>query len=537
MSCLDKRAWAAPMLCVAACLNGSAALAQACYTQPVPRPLTAEQSKTLVITDRAILDRPEFTFGNTLGAIINSSSPGRVQDGTAERIALLASMIRSFRMTERVNPESGLNLRVKARPNEAALDPIKLLAPGPGGMKPIALFNRWDLAPDDFKHCGEHRIVFARESDPADKPPSRFFLIFEAAVDNPHPANDKSGCQGIVHFWKGLEGKTSTAAGEELAKFYFAGLDSNADGQPDFQPVIHAQHLGAPYGQVRGNIFMTQGDVPGHPWQLREWRVSLGADGAPLFAADTVKKNPHAKLYDDVSDNEIEGGFDGARRAFAAEFLASYLAELTELDPRSATMPASGNDLIAGVGANFHGRFDTFTSISQGRGEDPEALAKGLKTALGDALKSTPVPPACGLTADHVLARAGTISCGGCHQFSASREIAPGVPWPALASGGFVHVKEDGELSPALLNHLLPARHDILMKDFPIVVAAPAPLPPPPATTATAASARDALNRVQASENRLDAIEALREFESQVQAIRQGEAQKPGAFIRYRRVH
>ena len=175
MSYIDKLAWAAPMLCVAACLNATAALAQACYTPPAPRSLTAEQLKTLVITDRAILDRPEFSFGNTLGAIINSSAPGKVQDGPAERIALLASMIRSFRITERTNPESGLNLRIKARPNEAALDPIKLLSTGPGGMKPIALFNRWDLAPDDFKHCGEHRIVFARETDPADKQPSRFF--------------------------------------------------------------------------------------------------------------------------------------------------------------------------------------------------------------------------------------------------------------------------------------------------------------------------------------------------------------------------
>ena len=259
---IAKCAWVAPILCVAACLNGSAALAQACYTPPVPRPLTVNQLKTLVITDRAILDRSEFSFGNTLGAIINSSAPTKVQDGAAERIALLASLIRSFRITERINPESGLNLRVKARPNEAALDPIKLLTPGPGGMKPVALFNRWDLAPDDFKHCGEHRIVFARDADPADKPPSRFFLIFEAAIDNPHPANDKSGCQGIVHFWKSLEGKDAAAAGEDLAKFYFTGLDTNKDGTPDFKPVIHAQHFGAPYGQVRGNVFMTQGNVP-----------------------------------------------------------------------------------------------------------------------------------------------------------------------------------------------------------------------------------------------------------------------------------
>ena len=90
--------------------------------------------------------------------------------------------------------------------------------------------------------------MFARDADPADKPPSRFFLIFEAKIDNPHPANDKGGCQGILHFWKSLEGKDAAEAGEDLAKFYFTGLDTNKDGTPEFKPVIHAQHLGAPYG-------------------------------------------------------------------------------------------------------------------------------------------------------------------------------------------------------------------------------------------------------------------------------------------------
>ena len=104
----------------------------------------------------------------------------------------------------------------------------------------------------------------------------------------------------------------------------------------------------------------------------------------------------------------------------------------------------------------------------------------------------------------------------------------------------FVHVRENGELSPALLNHLLPARRDILMQDFPIVIAAPAPAPEPapaPVAAATPAGAREALTRVQASENRLEAIDALRDFESQVQTIRRVETQKPGAFVRYRRVH
>ena len=29
------------------------------------------------------------------------------------------------------------------------------------GMKPVGLFNRFDLTPKDFGNCGEHRIVYA----------------------------------------------------------------------------------------------------------------------------------------------------------------------------------------------------------------------------------------------------------------------------------------------------------------------------------------------------------------------------------------
>jgi hypothetical protein len=519
----------------------SPASAQACYSPAAPRALTAEQLKTVVITDQAVLNKPEFSFGNTLGAIIKSASD-KVADSPAERITLLTSMIRSFRVTERTNSDSRLNLRIDPRPGEIALDPIKLLGTGPGSMKPIALFNRWDLAPNDFRNCGEHRIVFGREADPSDPqggPKSRFLLIFEAAVDNPDPANDKKGCQGIVNFWKSLEGKPAPILATELQKFYFTGLDSNGDGKPDYQPVIHAQHYGAPYGQVRGNLFMHQSNFSANPWQLREWRVSLTSDGAPIFAVDTDKKNPHPKLYSAQSSGEIEGGFAALRRDFNTEFLKTYLSELTELDPKSPGTTAAGNDLIAKAGANFHGRFDSFTSVSQGQADNPETIAApALRSAMTAGIKDRKVPDACGLTAEHILARAGTVSCGGCHQFSADRPVAPGVLWPkpVQKDGGFVQVHEDGTLSPALLDHFLPARRDILMLAFPVVAAAVTPAPAA-ATESTPTQTRDALTRVQGSENRLQAIDALRDFESSVQSVRRLESLKPGAFVPVRRVH
>jgi len=60
------------------------------------------------------------------------------------------------------------------------------------------------------------------------------------------------------------------------------------------------------------------------------------------------------------------------------------------------------------------------------------------------------------VTAEMVLNRAGALTCGGCHQFSVGREIAPGVTWPF--SNGFVQVDEFGNLADALTQHFLPAR-------------------------------------------------------------------------------
>ena len=71
-------------------------------------------------------------------------------------------------------------------------------------MKPLAVFNRFDLAPADFAHCGEYRIVYGKEN-PAFAP-NRFLLIFEASVPNPDPDEGEAGCRPITEFWAGLSG-------------------------------------------------------------------------------------------------------------------------------------------------------------------------------------------------------------------------------------------------------------------------------------------------------------------------------------------
>ncbi|WP_046867196.1 hypothetical protein [Microvirga massiliensis] len=545
--------------------------------------LRADLRRTVVITDPEVFQNDAFSLERTLGAILTSAVKENPQDAAAteaqkklvntpaERISLLTSMIRSFRVADRVNPDSKVAMPARLRPNEAALDPLKLLTPQDAdGMRPVGLFNRLDLAPANFKYCGEHRIVYAK-GDPVG-PTNRFLLIFEAAVDNPDPQNRPEGCLGIAQFWDSLKGKTGQQLRTALEKFYYEG-DTNGDGTPDIQPVVHHQHFGLPFGQVRGNLFVTGGDVANNPWMLREWRVSVSPDGSAVFVPDTVKANPHPALYGTAAANEVEG-FGDLRFDFQDDFVRVHVRELIEQDlqaQREGKTPTP-TELFAGVGARFSNRFNTFESVSQGEGDDPLKRAEntGLPAGIDTELKNFKLPQGSTLTAQHILARAGAVSCGGCHQFSVGQEIAPNVKWPATTSGRFTHVTEKRELSEALEKHFLPARcenlNNFLKQVAPTTItvasgpttsvsasaqraAAPTPSQPAPtspvdmAASATqgpptaAAKARQALTRVAPAESRLERLEAVRNLEEQVQTARRQDRQEAGAFMTYRRPH
>ena len=85
----------------------------------------------------------------------------------------------------------------------------------------------------------------------------------------------------------------------------------------------------------------------------------------------------------------------------------------------------------------------------------------------------SPSPAVNPQTADVILARAQAGTCAGCHQLSPGdvvREIPnqADVVWPEVVggrlvpAGGFVHVREDRMLSPALEDSFLPVRRYIL---------------------------------------------------------------------------
>jgi hypothetical protein len=316
---------------------------------------------------------------------------------------------------------------------------------------PIGLFNRFDQAPENGAHCGEHRIVYAKQSG-ISSTSDRNLLIFEAVLPNPHPQQGLKGCQKIVDTWADLSNVSSLSArADVLEDFYF-------DGQGSVGPVIAVNNFGSNAlgaGQIRTNQFVntTTG------WSLREFKLTRSCSGqtctALRFTPVTNKNNAYGPLF-----------APGSALPAAAAFEAFFPSQVASL--------AAGS--IPQIDIAISDTFNTAQSQASGStalemkypdhfGTGPSALRSALQTQLA-ALGSA-------LTPDDIVVRAQTQSCAGCHRLNNNVALGGGLTWPA--SLGFTHVTEretelvGGELryriSDALVSFLLPARKEIL-EDF-----------------------------------------------------------------------
>jgi hypothetical protein len=563
-----------------------------CVTAAPPQRLSPEVRRSVVITDRDVLrdaaapsgdGRIDLSIGRTLGAIVASRSTqtNPIADTPAERIALMTSLVRSFRSREQRHPVNELTLPIARRPGEEALDPLQLLDPeSPNGLRLVGAFNRLDLAPSDWSNCGEHRLVYAK-GDPV-APIDRLLVIFEARVENPDPAAGAAGCRPVAEFWDSLRSKTGRDLTRALEGFYFRGdtdgdgqpdlvyaTDEDGDGQPDRRPVIHARNLGLGLGQVRANLFVTAGDPNTNPWQLREWRVAAGVGGAPVFEPVPVGNNPIPLLYGTgplPADSPMPtASFETLRGVFGNTFVETSVSRLTSFDRVGLVpggRPVSVDQLLNDMGAGFDRRFDAFVSVSQTLVDDPARIASGgeLERRVGTRLSEFVLAERCGVTAEHLMNRAGAMSCAGCHQFSGGRPIARGITWPTtrpLGGGSqpprfdFVHIDEAGQVSPALEDHFLPQRRrhveEMLRTTAPpapavaMAQAVPAsgsdPRPIPAESLARREAIAQSLRSLQTGETRAQVLQTLQTLEARIAETRTQEAAQPGAFMPYRRVH
>jgi hypothetical protein len=333
---------------------------------------------------------------------------------------------------------------------------------------PVGLFMRFDLAPEDGSHCGEYRVVFAKESGRfPEGGQNRLFLIFEAALRNPHLNQGIRGCQKFVRAWAELsEESDQNERRQQLEAFYF-------DGYQEFDPVISYENFGdnpLSAGQVRTNQFV-QPDAP-RMWNLREFKLQKDcSQGCKLrFVPVTDKVNPFGALFDPTSAHP-------SAFSFQSEFL-TQVARLASADANAIGMNTSD---AYNSGQSLAASLNNETNYPANFGATANAFRTAIQNEL-TAIGST-------LTPDDIVNRAQVTACAGCHRFSNNTNLGGSITWPP--SLGFTHVSERHadletmsgvtrfKISDALVTLLLPHRKQ-LVEDYLNEVPRPAKPPKDP---------------------------------------------------------
>jgi hypothetical protein len=373
------------------------------------------------------------------------------------------------------SPETGSGLSIingfpylcpRAEGKQSGLDPfVNEACPpcrNPNGYTAIAFSNRFDLADKHSgRHCGEYRIVFAKNSGLTLLGDNRNLIIFEALVPNPDPRADPgekgpfaklAGCRPIVEFWLSLSNAdmTTAARGKALHDFFLKGLPKDGIG-----PIVDTHHYagGPDSGQIRTNQFM-EGS-----WTLREFKTYGGS-----IVPATVKSNPGNELFSSLASEDPRAGE-----------LEYYLVSQAALDNIRGvqTDPAGERSVFTFAFALTTKGLDHLNSSDsmeqlESQGDVVEAVKRcrdkykdcPLEERINTELKNAGSP----LNANNIMHRIRTQTCAGCHHYSnGDRELGVDCPagwsahelcfsegsdrrgiWPGTLgpNGGFNHVSE-----------------------------------------------------------------------------------------------
>jgi len=315
---------------------------------------------------------------------------------------------------------------------------------------PIGLFNRFDLAPEDGSHCGEYRIIYAKQTGQTNRF-DRNLVIFEAVLANPLPKQGLAGCRRIVEAWAELSWiEAPGKRADRLEEIYFRGTGP-------FPAVVRIENLGHNerlLGQVRTNQFIVKAEPP-LIWTLREFKLSRACDRKSCraeFVPVTVKTNPIGALFGDPASD-----------AHAAEFQAAFLKD---------NVAALASNSLTDISMRVDDRFNSGQSHSSGSPEMQfqtyfAAAPRDFRLALWRSLGTL----GCDITPEQLIARARTQTCAGCHQLSNNEDLGGGLIWPP--SLGFVHVSEElpetvagrvrYRISPLLTSSFLPTRARVMV--------------------------------------------------------------------------
>lgn len=395
---------------------------------------------SLVVNDPLVLAR--FSFTRVMDQIRATAD---VQAGQSTR-SIYQAWMRTFGATPATGDcnDPGIDpnrfgLACPRRPELKLATTDPFVSTSPVQFLPLGLFNRFDLAPANGANCGEYRIVFAMRST-SPTVGGRAFIIFEGALANPTPQAGIAACLPVARFWQALSTDPSPESrAAKLERFYFTG-----GAVPGFPPVVSAQSYGLARGttaahgagQIRTNFFIDLVE-----WQLREFKPRRTCTDASdpqtcrlVISHVTSKVNPGEELF---TGNHTR----------SASFQSQFLAQVGRLAGTNvnALSLAPGDmfnefESVAST-TNVHYAQFTFPSFRS-------AIQQRL-TALGSPLDPT-----------HILNRATTQTCAGCHQQSNNADLGGGLRWPPSLE--FTHIDENRQLSQALLGTFLPRRRFVL---------------------------------------------------------------------------
>ncbi|HYS53724.1 MAG TPA: hypothetical protein VER58_08205 [Thermoanaerobaculia bacterium] len=368
-------------------------LAAASRKRAVEPPHALDARRSLVVTDQAILDG--FSFERVMNAIVARSG---------SRTTALRLYQQLF---DTQNAKPGLlsaesshcdDFLIDGRPSFNGLPrrcptpegPLAKSNPFTGDHIPLALVNRFDLAPADGRNCGQYRIIFAKKSNATF---TRVHFIFEAVLPNPNPSEGIAACRPVAQFWADLSNVNSTSERRaKLDSFFFTGMDG-------FDPVIDPDHFSA----VSGGGIRTMHNANA-PLGNRFYQFRLAKRGDQLMAVPDVLQNmPYGRFFDATYDTETARRF---RDAFVANVghLAIADENLFFMNIPREFLLAESNPGESELDVVFEIPFLASQLTTEGRAFSSRISSELRKS--GSRLSPT-----------DIVKRANQLSCTGCHFF------------------------------------------------------------------------------------------------------------------------
>ena len=188
-----------------------------------PSPAAITISRSLIITDPAMLQG--FGFDRVIGALVAHSSTTPL------------TFYRQWFDTQ--NPKPGLAVSDAPHCDDFITDGkpsfngFPRRCPTAEGVlattdpflardyTPIAIANRFDLAPADGSNCGQYRIIFAKTTV---RSGDKLHVIFEPVLPNPNPSAGLEGCRNIAQEWADFSTIDSIEERRaRLEQFFFDG--------------------------------------------------------------------------------------------------------------------------------------------------------------------------------------------------------------------------------------------------------------------------------------------------------------------------